>query len=218
MSSDDHSTTRFTVVPCTLGQVLVAWTDRGLCWVSLGDDAAVLRRELDATVRGSSPAGADPGWLAAVVAAIEDGRPAAVPLDLRGTAFQRRVWAALADIPPGETRTYAELASLLGAPRATRAVGRACASNPVAVLVPCHRVLRADGALSGYRWGPARKAALLARERGAAARCVKGGADPGEPFDRRALSRPSRGCVGGRCRLGICSVRSGGASGGLHGR
>jgi AraC family transcriptional regulator of adaptative response/methylated-DNA-[protein]-cysteine methyltransferase len=160
---------RHAVGRCSLGAVLVAASGRGVCAILLGDDPDALRADL----RGRFPAaehvagGADlDGALAAAVALVE--RPArglALPLDLRGTPFRRRVWEALRAIPPGATTSYAALAARLGRPTATRAVAAACAANPVAVAVPCHRVVRSDGALAGYRWGLARKAALLARER-----------------------------------------------------
>jgi AraC family transcriptional regulator of adaptative response/methylated-DNA-[protein]-cysteine methyltransferase len=126
---------------------------------------AALRRELPAAEAARDDAGLGP-WVEAAVRAVE-GRPAraAVPLDLRGTEFQRRVWRALAAIPRGETRTYSELAAALGAPRSARAVGSACARNPVAPIVPCHRVVREDGGLGGYRWGIAMKERLLRAER-----------------------------------------------------
>jgi len=155
--------------PCSLGHVLVAATERGVCAIAFADEAEPLAEELR---RRFPEAEIEPGddrvaeLAAAVVAAIDGSAPAAeVPLDLLGTAFQQRVWRALRDIPRGATVSYAELARRIGAPRAVRAVGTACGANPVAVLVPCHRVLRGDGALGGYRWGLARKKALLARER-----------------------------------------------------
>lgn len=157
------------VVACSLGRLLAARTERGVCAVRLGDSEAALEREL----RHEFPraelrrAEGEPEWLRAVVARVE-GEPAAaeLPLDIRVTAFQRRVYQALARIPAGETRSYAEVARAMGAPAASRAVAQACARNPVAVLIPCHRVVRGSGALSGYRWGVRRKRALLERERG----------------------------------------------------
>ncbi len=157
---------------CALGRVLVAATANGVCFVALGESDAKLASEL----RGEFPAAAiEPNserlgqWLAEVLRRIE-GAPAArdLPLDVRATAFQRRVWQALTAIPMGETRTYSDLAALLGHPRAQRAVGRACATNPVSILVPCHRAVRGDGGFGGYRWGLQRKKALLLAE-GAAA-------------------------------------------------
>jgi AraC family transcriptional regulator of adaptative response/methylated-DNA-[protein]-cysteine methyltransferase len=160
---------RWTVAPSPLGLVLVAATERGVCCVQLGEDAArlgaALRHEFPAAELVPDAEGME-AWVAAVVAHVA-GEPAGddVPLDVRATAFQWRVWTALRAIPPGHTRTYAELARELGMPQGARAVARACASNPVAVLVPCHRIVRTDGELGGYRWGLDRKAKLLARER-----------------------------------------------------
>lgn len=152
---------------CSLGRVLVAWTARGVAAVTLGDDDEALVSDLRARFPRASveAAHAAPPWLGAVLAVVEGKRLAGdIPRDARGTAFQERVWQALAQIPAGETRSYAELAGTLGQPTATRAVARACATNPLAVLVPCHRAVRGDGALAGYRWGLARKRALLDRE------------------------------------------------------
>ncbi|MDP9097195.1 MAG: methylated-DNA--[protein]-cysteine S-methyltransferase, partial [Pseudomonadota bacterium] len=155
--------------PVSLGQVLVGITDKGICAILLGDDPAVLEADLRArfsraTVAPAPEAAAD--LLARVVALVDDPRPGHdLPLDVRGTAFQRRVWEALQAIPPGETVSYGALAARLGAPRAVRAIASACAANAVAVAIPCHRVVGATGALSGYRWGIARKQALLTRER-----------------------------------------------------
>lgn len=160
---------RWTVAPSPLGLVLVAATDQGVCAVQLGDDharlGAALRHEFPAAELVSDAEGMQ-AWVAAVVARVA-GEPGGddVPLDVQATAFQWRVWTALRAIPPGQTRTYSELARELGLPRGARAVARACASNPVAVVVPCHRIVRSDGELGGYRWGLERKAALLARER-----------------------------------------------------
>jgi len=153
----------------TLGRVLAAATERGLCAIFLGDrdddlSEALRKRFPKARLQ---PAAADvTERIAAVLAHIEgEGRADGLPLDVQGTAFQQRVWAALSRIPWGETRTYSEIAQAVGAPTATRAVANACGANPLAVLIPCHRVLRADGGLGGYRWGVARKKALLDRER-----------------------------------------------------
>jgi AraC family transcriptional regulator of adaptative response/methylated-DNA-[protein]-cysteine methyltransferase len=159
----------YTVVPCALGQTLVAMTGRGVCRVILGDDAAALVGQLQAELHAATLVADDRAVretaVAVVAAASGAALPHELPLDLRGTAFQQRVWKELTRIPRGETVTYAELARRIGAPGATRAVGTACGANPVAVLVPCHRVLRGDGALGGYRWGVERKATLLASER-----------------------------------------------------
>src|SRR6266516_4533359 len=159
----------FTVVPCALGRLLVAATPRGICRVSLGSGAD----DLEAGLAAEFPAAQlrrDRGALAASVGALLrylDGRaePLDLPLDVRATAFQRRVWEALRRIPYGTTRSYGEIARTIGKPSATRAVARACATNPAALVIPCHRVVRADGGLGGYRWGVARKRALLEQER-----------------------------------------------------
>ncbi|APR87434.1 ADA regulatory protein / Methylated-DNA--protein-cysteine methyltransferase [Minicystis rosea] len=150
----------------SLGEVLVAWTERGVCDVALGDDAAEMIAALRTRLPNAALAErALPPWLDDVLAVVDRGHAREVPLDIQGTAFQERVWAALRRIPAGETRTYQEIAASIGAPKATRAVARACASNRIAVLVPCHRVVRSDGDPSGYRWGPQRKRALIDRER-----------------------------------------------------
>jgi AraC family transcriptional regulator of adaptative response/methylated-DNA-[protein]-cysteine methyltransferase len=162
----------FAVADCALGRLLVAATTRGVCAVSLGDSAATLEEAL----RADYPAAAirrDDGALAAHVEAVLDHLdgatpPPALPLDVRATAFQWQVWQRLCAIPPGETRTYAQIAAEVGRPKAARAVGRACATNPVSLVVPCHRAVGSGGGLTGYRWGVARKEALLARERGGA--------------------------------------------------
>jgi AraC family transcriptional regulator, regulatory protein of adaptative response / methylated-DNA-[protein]-cysteine methyltransferase len=160
---------RYTIVESALARVLVGATDRGVCAVLLaaGDEALTreLRREFpEAEISREDAALAE--LSRAVIARIEGGA-AEVPLDTGGTAFQRLVWSALQRIPPGETRSYRQLAEELGRPRAARAVARACATNRLAVVVPCHRVVRGDGTISGYRWGVARKKTLLARERAA---------------------------------------------------
>lgn len=162
---------RVTVAPCALGQVLVAATARGICAIELGDDAAFMlerfrRRFAAAQVADDDPALA--ALVARVVAQVDDpARPGAdLPLDVRGTAFQQRVWEALRRIPPGQTWTYGRLAAEIGAPGAARAVGAACGANPVCVVIPCHRVVGADGRLTGYAWGTDRKRALLEREQG----------------------------------------------------
>jgi AraC family transcriptional regulator of adaptative response/methylated-DNA-[protein]-cysteine methyltransferase len=161
-------TIHHTVVATSLGLLLVAVTERGICSASLGDDEATLVALLaheypKATL--SRATDASDRIVDAVVAYVEGRAPAeALPLDLRATAFQWQVWRALQRIPEGATRSYQAIATELGRPTAARAVARACASNRVAVLIPCHRVVRGDGGLGGYRWGIARKAALLARE------------------------------------------------------
>jgi AraC family transcriptional regulator of adaptative response/methylated-DNA-[protein]-cysteine methyltransferase len=160
----------YAIVPSALGQLLVAATDRGVCAVTLGDTAPALEQSLAEEfpaaelIRDDKALGA---WAAAVVDRVEGtGNGMAVPLDLRGTAFQVRVWRALQDIPIGETRSYSQLAAAIGRPSAARAVARACATNRVAVVVPCHRVIAANGDIAGYRWGTERKRLLLAREKG----------------------------------------------------
>jgi AraC family transcriptional regulator, regulatory protein of adaptative response / methylated-DNA-[protein]-cysteine methyltransferase len=153
---------------CSLGHALVAATARGVCLIAFADRPEQLDEELRRRFPGAVIDSLDQHvqrLASAVVAAVDTGSTPEVPLDLLGTAFQQRVWRALRDIPRGTTTTYAELARRIGAPRAVRAVGTACGANPVAPIVPCHRVLRGDGALGGYRWGLARKKALLARER-----------------------------------------------------
>ena len=159
----------FAVGPCALGLVLVAATERGICAILLGDEEEALRRDLAARFpRAEIVAGA--ADFAATVAAVvrlvaEPGAAFALPLDVGGTAFQQRVWEALRRIPAGATASYAEIARAIGEPAAVRAVAMACGANRLAVAIPCHRVVRSDGALSGYRWGTARKTELLARER-----------------------------------------------------
>lgn len=159
---------RFAVGKTSLGAMLVAESDRGIVAVTLGDDAEVLVRELQDRFPKARLIGGDADFearVAQVVGAVEKpGTGMDLPLDIRGTAFQQRVWGALRRIPPGETVTYAELAKRIGDPKAVRAVAGACAANSLAVLIPCHRVIRTDGSLSGYRWGVERKRDLLARE------------------------------------------------------
>lgn len=159
---------RFAVGECSLGSILVAATGQGVCAIRFGDDPQALVRELEDAFPKARLLGGDAAFealVARVVAHVESPRGALdLPLDVRGTAFQQRVWRALTEIPPGRTASYAEVAAGIGQPRATRAVARACAANPVAVAIPCHRVVRTDGALSGYRWGVERKRALLDRE------------------------------------------------------
>lgn len=161
-------TIHYTAIPTTLGLLLVAVTERGICSASLGDDEESLVAALRAEYPGAELARASDSrdrLVDAVVAHVE-GRSGTVelPLDLRATSFQWQVWRALQRIPAGATRSYQAIATELGRPTAARAVARACASNRIAVLIPCHRVVRGDGELGGYRWGIARKAALLARE------------------------------------------------------
>lgn len=160
---------QYAVGACSLGLLLVAECARGLCAILLGDDEAALIADLRGRFPHAAVAAATddmPDVLAAVVQLIETpGTPINMTLDPRGTAFQRRVWQALRDIPPGKTMSYAEVARRIGAPGSARPVAQACAANPLAVAIPCHRVVRNDGGLSGYRWGANRKRELLAREK-----------------------------------------------------
>jgi AraC family transcriptional regulator, regulatory protein of adaptative response / methylated-DNA-[protein]-cysteine methyltransferase len=166
-------TIRFTTVQTALGWALVAATERGICMTALGDAAAPLEAELRRRFPAALIWPADAaltGWAERIVQFItQPGTQPDLPLDIRGTAFQALVWRALQKIPPGRTASYGEIAAALGRPSSVRAVAQACASNNLAMLVPCHRVVRSDGALAGYRWGIERKRALLARERAAAA-------------------------------------------------
>lgn len=157
----------------SVGEILIAATDRGICSVQLGDSGQQLLAQLQAEFSGAvldvvaQPySGQLENWRRAIVRYLS-GQPLAeqLPLDLRATAFQARVWHFLQTIPSGETRTYQQVAEGIGSPSATRAVARACATNPVALLIPCHRVIRAGGALAGYRWGLERKRQLLEMER-----------------------------------------------------
>ncbi|HWB42886.1 MAG TPA: bifunctional DNA-binding transcriptional regulator/O6-methylguanine-DNA methyltransferase Ada [Gemmatimonadales bacterium] len=159
---------RFAVGECSLGSILVASSERGVCAIMLGDDPDALARELQDRFPRAALIGADARFeqlVAKVVGLVEaPGLGLDLPLDVRGTAFQQRVWQALREIPAGSTVSYSELARRIGAPRSVRAVAQACAANALAVAIPCHRVVRNDGALSGYRWGVERKRALLLRE------------------------------------------------------
>ncbi|HEX5832056.1 MAG TPA: bifunctional DNA-binding transcriptional regulator/O6-methylguanine-DNA methyltransferase Ada [Gemmatimonadaceae bacterium] len=174
---------RYALSPTRLGCLLVAATERGVCAVSLADSVeqleAALRREFpNADLARDDGALAE--WMAAIVEHVEGVRPRlTVPTDLEGTEFQLRVWRALQEIPYGSTRSYREVADAIGQPSAARAVARACATNRVALVVPCHRVVREDGSISGYRWGAERKRRLLDEERGGAARRT-GGVAAGE--------------------------------------
>jgi AraC family transcriptional regulator of adaptative response/methylated-DNA-[protein]-cysteine methyltransferase len=158
----------YDVAPCALGVVLVARTTRGICAVMLGDSRDALADDLKRRFSRARFVEAESNFretLAAVVQLIEaPTQPFSLPLDLHGTIFQERVWRALRDITPGTTITYGDLAARIGAPSSVRAVARACGANPVAVVVPCHRVVGKAGGLTGYRWGLERKATLLARE------------------------------------------------------
>lgn len=160
---------RFALGECSLGTILVATSEKGICAISLGSDPERLLQEFQERFANANlvPGGKDfDAWVARVVGFVEaPGVGLSLPLDIRGTAFQQRVWHALTEIPVGTTISYAELAERIGSPKAVRAVARACASNTIALAIPCHRVVRSDGALSGYRWGVERKRALLERER-----------------------------------------------------
>ncbi|OZI47379.1 bifunctional transcriptional regulator/O6-methylguanine-DNA methyltransferase [Bordetella genomosp. 5] len=159
---------RFAVAQCSLGALLVAASEAGICAIQLGDDPDALVRSLQDRFPRAALIGADAAFetvVARVVGLVEaPALGASLPLDVRGTAFQERVWQALREIPAGRTVTYADIARRIGAPGAVRAVAQACGANPVAVAIPCHRVVRTDGGLSGYRWGVARKLELLRRE------------------------------------------------------
>ncbi|NIC04819.1 bifunctional DNA-binding transcriptional regulator/O6-methylguanine-DNA methyltransferase Ada [Billgrantia bachuensis] len=160
---------RFALGECSLGNILVATSEKGICAISLGSDPEQLLQEFQDRFANANliPGGKDfDTWVAKVVGFVEaPGVGLTLPLDIRGTAFQQRVWQALTEIPVGTTISYAELAQRIGSPKSVRAVARACASNTIALAIPCHRVVRSDGALSGYRWGVERKRALLERER-----------------------------------------------------
>lgn len=170
---------RYTITATPLGQLLVAATTRGLCAVALGESDAALQARLAQEFPHAERERVDAGreeWLDAVIARIahelgwsEAEAPALPPIDVAATAFQWRVWQALTRIPEGSTRSYGELASELGMPKAARAIGQACGSNRLALIVPCHRVVREDGTPGGWRWGVERKRELLARERRRAA-------------------------------------------------
>ncbi len=159
---------RFAIGECSLGSILVARSDRGVCAILMGDDPDALARKLQDRFPNARLIGGDREFedlVARVVGYVE--APAVgldLPLDVRGTAFQQRVWQALRKIPIGSTASYAEIAKRIGAPKSVRAVAHACATNDIAVAIPCHRVVRKDGGLAGYRWGVERKRALLARE------------------------------------------------------
>ena len=159
---------RFAVGECSLGSILVAATRVGVCAILLGDDPDELAHDLERRFPRAVLVGADGDFeklVGTVIALVEEPRLGTkLPLDIRGTVFQQRVWRALREVPAGTTASYSAIARAIGAPRSGRAVARACAANPLAVAIPCHRVVRTDGSLSGYRWGVERKRALLARE------------------------------------------------------
>ncbi|MFE0501388.1 methylated-DNA--[protein]-cysteine S-methyltransferase [Lysobacter soli] len=162
---------RWSIADTALGQALVATTERGICMIELGEDAAALEAKLHAEFPRAHLERVDAGrdeFLAPRLRAVADalaGRQAQVPVDLIGTAFQKKVWDALMKIPHGQTRSYTQIAEEIGHPRSMRAVANACANNHVAIVVPCHRVVRGDGSLGGYRWGLPMKQRVLERER-----------------------------------------------------
>lgn len=159
---------RFAVGECSLGSILVATSERGVCAILLGDDPDALARDLQDRFPRADLIGADKAFeavVAKVVGFVETpGLGLDLPLDVRGTAFQQRVWQALGKIPAGSTASYTEVARRIGSPQSVRAVASACAANTIAVAIPCHRVVRTDGSLSGYRWGVERKRALIEKE------------------------------------------------------
>jgi AraC family transcriptional regulator of adaptative response/methylated-DNA-[protein]-cysteine methyltransferase len=164
-----QTTIRYTTAPCNFGRVLLAATDKGVCAISLGNNdaelIAFLDEEFPSSVRERDDAGLSK-WLAELLHRLRGETPhKELPLDIRVTAFQRRVLEELTSIPRGETRTYSEVAAAIGKPSAVRAVARACATNPVSVVIPCHRVIGSDGGLRGYRWGLGRKKKLLETEK-----------------------------------------------------
>ena len=161
-------TMNYATTDSPIGQILVAATERGICAVSIGEDAAALERSLAAeypraTIRRDDEALRP--YVGAVLTHLRDRTPlSALPLDVVGTPFQHEVWQALRTIPAGERRTYGQIAATLGNPKGARAVARACATNPAALVIPCHRVVRSDGGSGGYRWGAERKQEILANE------------------------------------------------------
>lgn len=161
---------RFAIGECSLGSILVAQSERGICAILLGDDAEKLVRDLQDSFSRANLIGGDADFeqlVAQVVGFVEEPRLGLhLPLDVRGTSFQQRVWQALREIPVGQRVSYTDIAKRIGSPRAVRAVAQACATNRLAVAIPCHRVVRNDGALAGYRWGVERKRSLLKKEAG----------------------------------------------------
>ena len=158
----------FAIGQCSLGSILVAQSKKGVCSILIGDDPQLLVRDLQDRFPKANLIGDENGYqelVAKVVGLIEKPEVGlGLPLDIRGTAFQQRVWKALQQIPPGSTATYSEIAAKIGMPKAVRAVAQACGANALAIAIPCHRVIRNDGSLSGYRWGVERKRVLLERE------------------------------------------------------
>ncbi len=163
-----NETIRFALGSCSLGSILVAESQKGVCAILMGDDPKALAEDLQNRFARAELVGCDErieSLVAQVIGLIEAPNIGVdLPLDLRGTAFQQRVWQALREIPAGTTETYGDIATRLGLPKAVRAVAQACGANALAVAIPCHRVVRGDGKISGYRWGVDRKLALLTRE------------------------------------------------------
>jgi AraC family transcriptional regulator of adaptative response/methylated-DNA-[protein]-cysteine methyltransferase len=164
----ENATIHFAISQCSLGSILVARSEYGICGILLGDDPEALAQDLQRRFPRATLIGDDAEFaqlVATVVAFVEAPSVGLdLPLDVRGTAFQQRVWQALREIPAGDTASYAQIAARIGSPKSVRAVAQACAANTLAVAIPCHRVVRQDGALSGYRWGIERKRELLDRE------------------------------------------------------
>jgi len=160
-----HSEIHYAVNPSSLGLVLVAQSAKGVCAVLLGDDLQTLQRDLKERFPEANLIEGDAALATQVIGTLESpARGIDVPLDPQGTEFQQSVWKALREIPAGTTASYTDIANRIGLPKSARAVAQACAANPLAVVVPCHRVVKSDGKLSGYRWGVERKRALLERE------------------------------------------------------
>jgi AraC family transcriptional regulator of adaptative response/methylated-DNA-[protein]-cysteine methyltransferase len=163
----------YAIEDCSFGFVLVAATTKGVCAIFLGDDPRALADDLQKRFPEAVLTGGDADFerlVADVIGSIEaPGLAVDLPLDVQGTAFQRHIWQALRAIPLGETASYADIARAIGAPKSVRAVAGACAANSIAIVIPCHRVVKTDGGLSGYRWGVARKRALLEREKAVSA-------------------------------------------------
>ncbi|MEQ1651653.1 MAG: methylated-DNA--[protein]-cysteine S-methyltransferase, partial [Hyphomicrobium sp.] len=173
-----NTSMKFAVGACSLGAILVAATDKGVSAVLMGDDADALIADLQHRFPNATLIGGDKKFdalAAKVIALVENpSAPVSLPLDVRGTAFQYKVWTAIQAIPAGKTASYSAIAKAIGLPKSARAVALACGANPAAVIIPCHRVVRTGGALSGYRWGIARKRALLDREAAGTSGSVKG--------------------------------------------
>lgn len=163
-----QNVTQADVVETSLGPMLVGASERGLCWIEFGDDPQALGERIQQQFPSATIGLSDEvaGWIESLLRQLDSpAAEASVPLDIDGTPFQQQVWKALRQIPPGVTETYAQLARRIGKPSATRAVAGACAANDLAIVIPCHRVVRTDGTLGGYRWGIERKQTLLDRER-----------------------------------------------------